>query len=181
MKQTNGPRASFAILRTVRFSDWRRFPVFLAAKPNNLAPFLCLHDYLLFRITGSALIDASLASRIRGSNVVDAAWNETLLKVVGASPKQMAPIPAGGVPVGHATSEAAQNLGLPHSVLWVTGGHDQACCSVVSGGLTAGTAVDSTGTFECISIATDDPLTRPRAQKRTTRARGTRFRRGSCR
>src|SRR5262249_6061833 len=71
---------------------------------------------------------------------------------------QMARVATGGVPVGYALEEVAADLGLPKSVLWVTGGHDQACCSLGSGGLRGGTAVDVTGTFECISIATEGPL-----------------------
>jgi xylulokinase len=128
------------------------------ATADRASQFLCLHDYLLFRITGSALIDRSLASRTMGFNVVDGAWDESLLAAAGVSRSQMAPVATGGVPVGYALEEVAGDLGLPQSVLWVTGGHDQACCSVGSGGLIAGTAVDVTGTFECISTATDGPL-----------------------
>jgi len=128
------------------------------ATADRASQFLCLHDYLLFRITGSAVIDRSLASRTLGFNVVDAAWDQSLLAAAGVSCSQMARVVTGGVPVGYALQEAAGDLGLPKSVLWVTGGHDQACCSLGSGGLIGGTAVDVTGTFECISTATDGPL-----------------------
>jgi xylulokinase len=125
---------------------------------DRAAQFLCLHDYLLGRITRTPVIDVSLASRTLGFNVVDCTWDEPLLAAAGVSSSQMAPISTGGVPVGHASREVARDLGLPESVLWVTGGHDQACCSLGADGLAAATAVDGTGTFECISIAREDPL-----------------------
>ncbi len=61
------------------------------AEADRATPFLCLHDYLLFRITGSAVIDTSLASRTLGFHVVDAAWAETFLNIARASTKQMGP------------------------------------------------------------------------------------------
>lgn len=125
---------------------------------ERVAQFLCLHEYLLSRITQSVFIDESLASRTLGFDVISGVWDDRLLAAAGVSASQMARASAGGVPAGHATRGAAREMGLPESVLWVTGGHDQACCSVGAGGLAAATAVDGTGTFECISVATEHPL-----------------------
>lgn len=120
--------------------------------------FLCIQDYLLFRGTGEAIIDFALASRTLGFDIDRGRWNGQLLRYAGIAEDQMARVASGGVAVGKLGPRAAEQMGLPQGTLCVTGGHDQACTSIGAGGLAAGTAVDGTGTFECISVATPERL-----------------------
>jgi xylulokinase len=120
--------------------------------------FVCIQDYLLFRGSGEASIDCSLASRTLGFDIEHSRWDAQLLGQAGLSESHMSQVVAGGVAVGKATATVAEQMGLPSGTVWVSGGHDQACTSIGAGGLTAGTAVDGTGTFECISVATPNRL-----------------------
>ena len=120
--------------------------------------FVCIHDYLLARGTGEACIDFSLASRTLGFDIQRGRWHEKLLAHAGLTESQLSPAVAGGTAVGKARPAVADQMGLPNATVWVSGGHDQACTSLGAGGLAKGTAVDGTGTFECISVATTDRL-----------------------
>ena len=117
------------------------------------AQFLCVEDYLLQRIGVGAFISESLASRTFAFDLKRGAWSDMLLESVGISREMLAKPVSSGTDLGHASCEAAAELGLPIKARWVAGGHDQACCSLGGGGLREAVAVDGTGTFECISIS----------------------------
>lgn len=127
--------------------------------------FFCLEDYLLFRCTGDAVINFALASRTLGFDIESGRWSPQLLRHAGIREEQMARPSAGGLPVGELSNRAAEQMGLPAGTLCVTGGHDQACTSIGAGGLADGTAVDGTGTFECISVTTANRLASPLARR----------------
>ena len=117
------------------------------------AQFLCVEDYLLRRIGVGAYISESLASRTFGFDLHSGQWSAELLEAAGISSEQLAAPVVSGTPLGHADAASAAELGLPTDALWIAGGHDQACCSLGSGGLRPSVAVDGTGTFECVTIA----------------------------
>lgn len=125
---------------------------------NAAAKFLCLHDYLLLRGAGEARIDTSLASRTMAFDIQRRTWDGRLLQQAGLNADRLAPVAAAGEVVGTTRREARAETGLGEHVYWVTGGHDQACTSIGAGGLRPGTIVDGTGTFECLSIASETAL-----------------------
>jgi xylulokinase len=125
---------------------------------NKVDRFMCVEDYILDRCGAGNCIDDSLASRTMGFDIRTGSWSEELLGFAGLSPKQMSKTAPGGTPVGNATSDVASAVGLSRVAIWASGGHDQACTSIGAGGITPGTVVDGTGTFECVSVALDKPL-----------------------
>jgi xylulokinase len=122
------------------------------------AKFVCVLEYLLQRATGETWIDFSLASRMLALDVTSGSWDKELLRYAGISASHLAQVSPGGRSVGRAREAVARELGLPRNARWVTGGHDQACCSLGAGALAPGTVADGTGTFECISVATERPM-----------------------
>jgi xylulokinase len=120
--------------------------------------FMCVEDYVLNRAGAGNCIDDSLASRTMGYDIRSGSWSEDLLAFAGVSSAQMSKTAPGGSAIGCATSAIASELKLSRNAIWASGGHDQACSSVGAGGLANGTVVDGTGTFECISVALDQPL-----------------------
>jgi xylulokinase len=131
---------------------------------ERAAKFLCVHDYLLSRGTGESCLDPSLASRTLGYDIVAQKWSDDLLAQCGLSSAKLSRVAAGGATIGKALPSVVTETGLPADALWVVGGHDQACTSIGAGGLRSGTIVDGTGTFECISVASQRPLSAAAAQ-----------------
>ncbi len=120
--------------------------------------FLCYEDLFFYRLGLEPTIDYSLASRTMAFDVVKRRWSETMLEAAGLDPDLLAEAQPSGVVVGEIESEVAKDLGLPKGLMAVTGGHDQPC-SALGGGITRPkVGVDSTGTVECVTTATDRPV-----------------------
>lgn len=125
------------------------------------ARFLCVEDYLLFRLEIEPVISHSLASRTLGFDIQQGCWDRELLEFAGISQPQVSRAEKSGKAVGTASAKVAGELGLPANVVWCTAGHDQACASIGAGALGSGTISDGTGTFECASIPLRQALVSP--------------------
>ena len=78
-------------------------------------------------------------------------WSDKLLSVTGIDREKLPNCLPSGTIAGTVADNTADELGLPHGVQIVVGGHDQ-CCNALGAGITqAGRAVDGIGTFECIT------------------------------
>ena len=157
-RRTGLPVHSMYTLPKIAWLKANRPEVFAAADR-----FLCVEDYILTRLGVGPWISASLASRTMALDLETCAWIGDYLAFTGLAPAQLAAPIASGTPIGRASPAAADELGLPHGVEWVAGGHDQGCCSLGAGGVAEGIAVDGTGTFECISIPVGDAVLTPAA------------------
>lgn len=120
--------------------------------------FLLIASFCIYRLTGEYFIDYSLAARTLAFDVVRKKWSDKLLALAGVTADMLPePVPA-GTGVAHILSSVAIELGLPSDLLVVTGGHDQVCACIGAGVTQAGTAVDGTGTVECITPLFDRPV-----------------------
>jgi xylulokinase len=120
--------------------------------------FLCLEDYILFRLGIEPAISKSLASRTLGFDIRRGVWDRELLQFAGVDEEQLSRVENSGTALGIASAKMAAELGLPLDVVWCTAGHDQACASIGAGALRAGTIADGTGTFECASVPLSEAL-----------------------
>lgn len=120
--------------------------------------FLCMEDYLLFRLQLEPTISRSLASRTMGFGLRESAWNTELLNFAGISEQKLSRAASSGTPVGTMSTRVAGELGLSPKVVWCVGGHDQACASIGAGSLDRNAVTDGTGTFECASTQLEQPL-----------------------
>lgn len=157
-RRTGLPVHSMYTLPKIAWLRANRPDIFAAADR-----FLCVEDYILTRLGVGSFISASLASRTMALDLQSCAWIDDHLAFAGITKAQLAMPVASGTPVGRAAPGACDELGLPHDVEWVTGGHDQGCCSLGAGGVAEGIAVDGTGTFECVSIPVRDAVLTPAA------------------
>ncbi len=120
--------------------------------------FLCYEDLFFFRLGLDPVIDHSLASRTMAFDIIEKEWSDLMTETAGIDQDLLAdPRPSGEV-VGELSSEKAKELGLPAGLAVVTGGHDQPCSALGGGAIANGTAVDSTGTVECVTPAMDEPI-----------------------
>lgn len=120
--------------------------------------YLLVEDYVLYRLTGEAVTDYSMAARTMAFDVKRHAWADEVLALSGVEAARMAqPLPSGAA-VGPILPDRAGRLGLPQDCLVVTGGHDQVCAAVGAGVLAGGRAVNGMGTVECVTPVFDHPV-----------------------
>jgi len=125
--------------------------------------FLCVHDFVMLRLCGEAVIDHSQASRTLAFDINSEEWCTDLLCVAGISSDRFAGLARSGTPVHSVLPQLAGDLGLESRVLCVAGAHDQVCSALGGGSIHAGDCADVTGTFEVISVVQDKPLVAARA------------------
>jgi sugar (pentulose or hexulose) kinase len=123
---------------------------------------LFVHDWLLWRLSGETVSEASLASAGQMADVRARTWAAGLLDEVGVGTEKLAPVVEAGTVVGPL---AARDLGLPAGIPVVSGGGDTQLAAMGAGGLAAGTVTVVAGSTTPVQAATgsapDDPLRHP--------------------
>lgn len=112
---------------------------------------LMMEDYIIYMLTGSAVIDYSLATRSMGFDIRALEWSQEVFQAAGIDSGLFSRPVRSGTPAGTVRPEMAKALGLPEGLLLVPAGHDQAAAAVGSGVFKADRAVDMAGTVECIT------------------------------
>lgn len=108
-------------------------------------------DYIAYRLTGEAGIPYSLASRTLLFDIHMMKFPSSFFGFHGLSPALFSPPVSAEEKTGAVLPAAAARTGLPAGTAVFAGGHDQPCAAMGAGALTAGEAVDSIGTSECIT------------------------------
>lgn len=112
---------------------------------------LLYQDFVVYRLSGKAQIDYSLATRTMAFDIRSKCWKAEILQAAGIPVTYFSkPVPPGTV-AGKVKSTIAAELGLSEDVLIVTGAHDQPASALGAGAFDPGAAVDGTGTVECIT------------------------------
>ncbi len=120
--------------------------------------FMMFADYILYKLGAKAHTDFSLAARTMAFDVVSKKWSEEILDCAGIELSKFGEPVQSGTIVGRILHDVAEELGLPHDVLLVAGGHDQPCAALGAGVISPGTAVDGLGTTECITPVFNHPV-----------------------
>lgn len=108
-------------------------------------------DYIAYRLTGEAGIPYSLVSRTLLFDIHMMKFPSSFFGFHGLSPALFSPPVSAEEKTGAVHPQAAKLTGLPVGTAVFAGGHDQPCAAMGAGALTAGEAVDSVGTSECIT------------------------------
>lgn len=116
---------------------------------------LLMEDYIVYKLTGAACIDYSLAARTMAFDIRNKCWSDEVLEAAGIDKSVLsAPVPAFHV-AGEMKQDIAEMLGIRTAVKIVNGAHDQVAAAVGAGVFEAGQAVDGTGTVECVTPVFD--------------------------
>jgi len=120
--------------------------------------WLCLADWITFRLTGQASTSYSLASRTMLFDLRTRSWSDELLHLAGL-PAALMPtaLPSGEI-VGYVTPGASQVTGIQSGVPVITGGHDHICAALAAGVIQPGAVLDSAGTTEALVVTLDRPI-----------------------
>jgi xylulokinase len=127
--------------------------------------FLCMQDFVFHQLGLPPVMDYSLAARTMAFDVGRLTWSEEIVELARLDVGRLSRLLPSGSVVGDVSASAAELLGLPPGVVAVTGGHDQPAGALGCGAIAAGIAMDSTGTVECVGVASprlvlDDALLR---------------------
>ena len=116
--------------------------------------WLCLPDYILFKLTGEVATDFTIASRTMAFDVRRKAWSEEVCTAAGISSTVFPEAHQSGTVGGTVSLSAAEATGLVAGTPVVLGGHDHACVAWISGLDSEAEIIDSTGTGEAIIAVT---------------------------
>jgi xylulokinase len=118
--------------------------------------FLSVTSFLLMQLGLPPLVDYSHAARFMALDVHRLAWSAEILSTVEISPDAL-PIPVqAGTLAGVLDSTAAAMLGVVVGTPVVVGGHDQVIGAIGLGVIAKGRAAGSLGSYECITVASDE-------------------------
>ena len=124
------------------------------------AKYLFCHDWLLARLTGQPLTDATHAATSLLFDIRSGTWAPDLLAEYGVAPDALSPVATAGTVAGRATADAAAVLGLEPDAVVAVGGQDQKCAALAAG-LGEGTATASLGTAVAIEALVSQPCFDP--------------------
>lgn len=111
---------------------------------------LLYQDFIVYMLSGTAQIDYSLATRAMAFDLKSLDWNDDILKAAGIEKELLSkPVPS-GTSAGKVRPNIAEALGLSQDTIIVSCCHDQLAAAIGAGAFESGTAVDGTGTVECI-------------------------------
>jgi len=121
--------------------------------------FLCISDYIVYRLTGEFFTDYSMASRTMLLDIRKREWSGELLAKTGIDPNKLPALRQSGLPAGRVLESAAKATGLSRKTMVSPGGHDHVCAAFAAGVVSEGRILDSIGTVESIFTVSGKPLT----------------------
>jgi sugar (pentulose or hexulose) kinase len=121
----------------------------------NAWKFLCLPDFLIFRMTRELATDYSTAANTGLYNFGVGKWEQSFLNAAGISEGQLPTVLAPGDIAGKISKSAASELGIPPGIPVCVGANDQLVGAVGAGNVEAGIVTETTGTALALVITTD--------------------------
>ncbi|MDB4894788.1 MAG: carbohydrate kinase [Firmicutes bacterium] len=123
--------------------------------------WLCMADYITYRLCGEATTSYSLACRTLLFDLRERRWSDSLLDAAGVAAATLPePVPS-GAPAGRVTAGAARATGLAEGTPVAVGGHDHICGALAAGAQEPGAVFDSAGTAEAILVVLAEPALDP--------------------
>lgn len=112
---------------------------------------LQMEDFIVFSLTGNAVIDYSLATRSMAFDIHTLDFSDEILEVAGVDKKLFSkPVPT-GTDAGEITEEIAAKTGLSKHTRIVAISQDQVAAAVGAGAFDGEVGVDGAGTVQCLT------------------------------
>ena len=115
-------------------------------------------DYINYKLTGKIKTDYSYASGSGVYDLINWGYSSELLTASGLDITLFPEIVPSTEIIGELTDEAAQELGLPKSVLVACGGVDNSCMAVGARNIKSGSVYLSMGSSAWIAVSDDIPV-----------------------
>ena len=112
---------------------------------NKTYKFMLLEDYLIYRLTGKIVCEASLLPSTMMYDIQNAVWWTDLINYIGISEDRLPEIRRCGSAVGVVTEQASKETLLKQSTIVSMGAMDQICGVVGAGVIRPGVIAECTG------------------------------------
>lgn len=122
---------------------------------EQVARFLLIEDYFLWRLTGEYVGEGSLLTSTCYWDFRTKQWWPEMLEALGIDESRLPAIVEPGTAVGKLLPAAARELGLPGSTIACTGALDQACGAIGVGTVGPGRFSENTGAAVALCATID--------------------------
>jgi xylulokinase len=126
---------------------------------EKMAKFTTFQDFILWKLTGTPMIDYSMASRTLLFDVQQKVWIREFLDEIHLPETKLSQPCLSTNIVGSLREVIAKETGLHSSLLVIAGAHDQSCSALGVGAIREGIVSDGTGSVEAIVTPTRKPFT----------------------
>ena len=117
---------------------------------------LQMEDFVVFTMTGNAVIDYSLATRSMAFDINTLDWSEEILNIAGIDKALLSkPVPT-GTDAGEITDKMAERTGLRKGTRIIAISQDQVAAAVGAGAFDGSVGVDGAGTVQCLTPIYDE-------------------------
>ena len=124
--------------------------------------FLCLPDYLIYRLTGETVTDHIIAQMNGFYDLRARDWSPRMLSAAGITREQLPTILEPGTQAGTVHAQAANALGIPAGIPVCVGANDQLVGAIGAGNVRPGIVSETTGTSLALVATTTELLDDPR-------------------
>lgn len=118
---------------------------------EKIKRILLMEDFIVYMLTGKAIIDYSLAARTLGLDIRKKCWSREIFDAAEVDYTLLSELVPTGTLAGNVKKEIAEKLGVSENLKIINGCHDQVAAAVGAGIFEVGMAVDGTGTVECVT------------------------------
>jgi len=132
---------------------------------SKIKRILLIEDYIVYMLTGVAQIDYSLAARTMAFDIREKKWSREILEAAGVDEALLSTVVPTGSVAGNMKLDLSEKLRINSDVKIVSIAHDQVASAVGAGAFEVGSAVDGSGTVECITPIFDSIPENPEMYK----------------
>lgn len=119
---------------------------------------LMIEDFVIYMLTGNAVIDYSLAVRSLAFDINKLDWSDEILKAVGLNKSLFSKPQPLLKPAGFIKESIKNELNIKNNIIIAPSGHDQISVAIGTGIDNIDKAVDGAGTVECITPIFKEPI-----------------------
>ena len=120
--------------------------------------FLLLEDYIIYKLTGQFVGEASVYSSSYYYDIVKFEYISPMLDYMGINKGKLPEVTKPGNLVGNITEETAKVIGLSKDTKVVNGAMDQICGAIGAGNISKGIATESTGSAFAMVVTIGEPV-----------------------
>ncbi|MCR5301890.1 MAG: carbohydrate kinase [Lachnospiraceae bacterium] len=117
---------------------------------------LQMEDFVVFSLTGNAVIDYSLATRSMAFDITTLSWSTEIFDAAGIDVGLMSRSVPTGSDAGTVKKSVADKTGLSEKCRVIAMCQDQVAAAIGSGAFTSDIAVDGAGTVQCLTPVFDE-------------------------
>lgn len=120
--------------------------------------FLCVEDFLNFKLTSNPVTDYSVAARTMMFNVRKREWSDDIINIAGLDRSRLPDLAPSAKLIGEVKQDVARRMGLKGTVYVSTGGHDHSVAAFGAGITRESQALCDMGTTESVLTVTKRPI-----------------------